>query len=137
MEKVAGYLSSDGKFFTYLKDAELHEATIALEKRVIILGFDPSKLFNVLDELLEEVSRYVTAKQEAISPDGPDSEASTVSDIDQRAGDDGLTEADIAPLLTFEADGHGDVSDIRSGEQSEEVPDKRKGHGSRSRRNNA
>jgi hypothetical protein len=127
MRNVKGFLSDDGVFFDAVEDAELYEATHALEAVVANIGANPEKFLVVVDGCRKQLERYLNAKSKYEASEArswstdatrPGAPASPVVDN----ADDCRAE-DHAPVLEQQADELEHVPDVGSSVRTEAVPD--------------
>jgi len=118
MRNVKGFLSDDGTFFDAEEDAELYEATHALEAIVSNIGANPEKFMIVVDGCRKQIRRYLDAKDKYEQSEGRawDEAASPAAHNADNRGPEGT-----APVLEQPADGPEPVPDLGSGIGSEAV----------------
>lgn len=121
MKKVRGYLTNDDVFFETKEEAELHEATRALELSCSRMGLRTDAVMTVIDELTNQIERYINAKRRA----------------NKHPPIDNTPEGDNVSLLELAARGDEPVSDIRDGERTKTLRYDSSLDGFGSRRDNA
>jgi hypothetical protein len=135
MRNVKGFLSDDGMFFDAKEDAELYEATYALEAVVRTIGANPEKFMIVVNGCQRQLRRYLDAQVAYEENEGRLWEDTAAPSAAHNT--DGREPEAAASVLEQPTDEPKPMPDVGSGVGSEAVSREEPVDGSRGRRTHA